>query len=286
MTLYTLHTPPAMDDPVLVMGLAGWGDAASAASDATDWLGEDGQPVVSFDPDAVFDYRSNRPVLRFSSGELRSLTWPRLEIVHVRPGGRDTLVLVGNEPDYAWAAICDALAGLAQHLGVAKLVTLGSVPAPVRHTLEASVFSTTSDPRLLLPGDEMLMDEIVVPASAITVFRSAIEDVDIPSIGYWAQVPQYVGRPYNPAILALLGKISQQLGVPIDASEISEDAVDQINRLDEILERREDAREFVEGLELSVGTTATFPDDLPTADEIADEVAKYLRDAENGESGP
>ena len=38
MTLYTLHTPPPMEDPVMIMGLAGWGDAASAASDATDWL--------------------------------------------------------------------------------------------------------------------------------------------------------------------------------------------------------------------------------------------------------
>jgi hypothetical protein len=283
MTLYTLHTPPPMEDPVMIMGLAGWGDAASAASDATDWLAEDGQPVVSFEPDAVFDYRSNRPVLRFSSGELRSLTWPRLEIVHVRPGGRDALILVGNEPDYAWSAIRDALTDLAQHLGVAKLVTVGSVPAPVRHTLDASVFSTTSDPRLLLPGDEMLMDEIVVPASAITVFRSAIEDVDIPSIGYWAQVPQYVGRPYHPAIVSLLVKAAQQLDVSIDVSTIAEDAVEQIARLDEILDRREDAREFVEGLELSVGTTSTFPDDLPTADEIADEVTRYLREAENGD---
>ncbi len=283
MTLYTLHTPPPMIDPVMVMGLAGWGDAASSASDAADWLAEDGLPVVSFDPDAIFDYRSNRPVLRLAGGELRSLTWPRMEMVHVRPGGVDVLVLVGNEPDYAWSAICDALGDLVQHFNVSKLVTLGSVPAPVRHGLDAAVFCTASDPRLLLPGDEMLMDEIVVPASAGTVFRSAIEEVEVPAIGYWAQVPQYVGRPYSPAIAALLGKAAHQLDVVLDVSSFTEDAIDQISRLDEILERREDAREFVEGLETSFGTTSTFPDDLPTADEIADEVTRYLRDAENGD---
>lgn len=283
MTLYTLHTPPPMRQPVMLMGLAGWGDAASCASDAADWLAEDGQPVVTFDPDAVFDYRSNRPVLRFSSGELRSLTWPRMEIVHVRPGGRDVLILVGNEPDYAWAAICDALSDLAQHFDVSKLVTLGSVPAPVRHSVEAAVFCTTSDPRLLLPGDDMLMDEIVVPASAVTVFRAAVEDVDIPAIGYWAQVPQYVGRPYHPSIAALLGRTGAQLDVAIDVASLEAEAVDQIARLDEILEQREDAREFVEGLEFTIGTTTPFPDDLPTADEIADEVTRYLREAENGE---
>jgi proteasome assembly chaperone (PAC2) family protein len=281
MSLYTLRTPPVMEDPILVTGLAGWGDAASAASDAADWLGEDGRPVVEFDPDAIFDYRSNRPVLRLSSGELRSLSWPRMDIVHVRPGGRDVLVMVGNEPDYAWTAICEALADLVQRLGVVKLVTVGSVPAPVKHALDAAVFCTASDPRLLLPGDQVLMEDIVVPASAGTVFRTAIEDADVPAIGYWAQVPQYVGRPYHPAITALLGRLALQLGIDLDLSDERSAAADQVTRLDAILEQREDAREFIEGLDMSVGTTAPFPDDLPTADEIADEVTRYLRDADN-----
>ena len=46
MAIYTLHTPPPLDRPILVMGLAGWGDAASAASDAADWLAEDGHVAV------------------------------------------------------------------------------------------------------------------------------------------------------------------------------------------------------------------------------------------------
>lgn len=283
MALYTLSTPPPLEDPIMVMGLAGWGDAASAASDAADWLAEDGQPVVTFDPDAIFDYRSNRPIIRLSAGEVRSITWPRMEIVHVRPSGRDVLVMVGSEPDYAWAGIADALADLVQTLGVARLVTLGSVPAPIRHSMTPSAFCTTSDPRLLLPGDEMLMDEIVVPASAGTVFRTAIEEVDVPAIGYWAQVPQYVGRPYSAAIAVLLGRAAEQLDVLLDLRDVVSDAEEQIRRLDDILEQREDAREFVEGLDTSVGNTAAFPEDLPTADELADEVTRFLREAEGEE---
>lgn len=283
MALYTLSTPPPLEDPIMVMGLAGWGDAASAASDAADWLAEDGQPVVTFDPDAIFDYRSNRPIIRLSAGEVRSITWPRMEIVHVRPSGRDVLVMVGSEPDYAWSGIADALADLVQTLGVARLVTLGSVPAPIRHSMTPSAFCTTSDPRLLLPGDEMLMDEIVVPASAGTVFRTAIEEVDVPAIGYWAQVPQYVGRPYSAAIAVLLGRAAEQLDVLLDLRDVVSDAEEQIRRLDDILEQREDAREFVEGLDTSVGNTAAFPEDLPTADELADEVTRFLREAEGEE---
>ncbi|MGI9667410.1 MAG: PAC2 family protein [Acidimicrobiia bacterium] len=284
MSLYSLSSPPPLVDPIMVMGLAGWGDAASAASDAADWIAEDGQPIVQFDADQIFDYRSNRPVLRMSAGELRSLTWPRLEIVHVRPSGRDVLVMVGNEPDYAWMEICEDLTTIASTLGVTKLVTLGAVPTPVRHNLDATVFSTSSDPRLLLVTDEMLMDDIVVPASAGTVFRAAIEESGIPSVGYWAQVPQYVGRPYHPAILALIQKAQDQVGFDVELADVVADAAEQIDRLDDILERREDAREFVEGLDVSVGTTASFPEDLPTADELADEVAEFLREAEGEES--
>jgi proteasome assembly chaperone (PAC2) family protein len=281
MTLFNLAPPPPMTDPVLVMGLAGWGDAASAASDACDWLTEDAQPVVTFDPDAVFDYRSNRPILRANAGEMLSITWPRLEIVHIKPSGRDVLALVGGEPDYAWAAISDAVVEMAQRFGVTTAVTVGSVPAPVRHAVPTSVFASSSDSRLLLPGDELLMDDIVVPASAGTVFRAALEQAGISAIGYWAQVPQYVGRPYQPAMLALLEKISAQLDVNIDLTSIELEAQEQISRLDEILEKRSDARDFVEGLDLSVGTTSKFPTDLPTADEIADEVSEFLQSTQD-----
>ncbi len=276
MPLYTLHTPPPLEKPVMIFGLAGWGDAASAASDAADWLAEDGQPIVTFDPDAIFDYRSNRPILRFSAGEAQSLTWPRMEILHVRPQGRDVLIMVGNEPDYAWSGISDAIGELVQHFDVGHLVTLGAVPTPVKHGPDTAVFCTASDPRLLLPGDEMLMDEIVVPASAGTVFRSAVEEAGIEAIGYWAQVPQYVGRPYHPAVLGLLAKVAGQLGAEFDTSELEDESRGQLERLDEIISQRTDAAQFIESLEGRVGTTSKIPDDLPTADEIADEVLKFL----------
>jgi len=154
MSLFTLHHPPPLEEPVLLLGLAGWGDAAAAASDAVDWLTEDATPVAVFDPDSIYDYRSNRPILRSSAGSALSITWPRMDLVHIRPGGRDVLVLVGNEPDYQWRGISEALVELSDHFGVVHAVTVGSVPTPVRHAMPTAVFGTASDSRLLLPGDE------------------------------------------------------------------------------------------------------------------------------------
>ncbi len=278
--MYTLHLPPVMQDPVLVIGLAGWGDAAAAASDAVDWLLENGEPVASFDPDAIFDYRSNRPILRASAGEALSVTWPRMQLLHSVVGGRHVLGLVGNEPDYAWQAICDVLVELSETFGVRHVVAVGAVPAPVRHAIPTPCFAAASDSRLLLPGDEMMMDSIVVPSSATSVFRAALEGAGYSSIGYWAQVPQYVGRPYQPAMHELLTKITGQLEADLDLNEVEVEAYEQIDRLDKILAKRADARDFVEGLDVSVGTTSRMPTDLPTADEIAAEVSRYLESPE------
>jgi len=281
MTLYSLHTPPPLVDPVMVFGLAGWGDGASAASDAADWLADGGQPIVTFDPDSIFDYRSNRPILRFSPGQPHTVTWPRMEIVHVKPAGRDVLVLVGNEPDFRWEAICDALVDLAQRFGVSHVVTVGAVSTPIRHAAAPPVFCTASDSRLLQGGDELLLDEIVVPSSAGTVFRSALQDVGIEAIGYWVQVPQYVARPYHAGIVALLRKVSAQLGASFDLGDLESNSRVQLERLDEIIAKRSDASDFVEGLGSSVGTTSKMPDEMPSADEIAAEVTEFLQNPDN-----
>jgi hypothetical protein len=129
----------------------------------------------------------------------------------------------------------------------------------------------------------MLMDSIIVPASATSVFRAALEEAGYSSIGYWAQVPQYVGRPYQPAMHELLVKISGQLETHVDLTEVEVEAYEQIDRLDKILANRADARDFVEGLDVSVGTTSKMPMDLPTADEIAAEVSRYLETSDEDE---
>jgi hypothetical protein len=70
------------------------------------------------------------------------------------------------------------------------------------------------------------------------------------------------------------------LGTEFDISEIQAESRVQIERLDEIVSQRSDAAEFIDGLEGRIGTTSRIPDDLPTADEIADEVLKFLENPE------
>src|SRR5690606_5965786 len=71
MALYRLDDVPDLVGPVLVAALEGWVDAGSAGTTAARQLADDGQVVVTFDSDAIYDYRARRPTLDIMDGRPR-----------------------------------------------------------------------------------------------------------------------------------------------------------------------------------------------------------------------
>ena len=143
--------------PVLVAALDGWIDAAGAATAAAAHIAGEGEVVVSFDDDALIDYRSRRPVLDIVDGTLTRLAWPELAIRRARVADRDLLILHGPEPDFRWHALGAEILGLCRRLGVVEWISLGAIPAAVPHPtrhhpghgVRAGLLPTTSsrDPR-------------------------------------------------------------------------------------------------------------------------------------------
>ena len=125
MSLYSILDHEPLSEPTLILALTGWVDAGSAGTAAAETIAGEGQVVVEFDTDALFDYRANRPVLRFDDGRLEQITWPRLDIRRAPTGDREVLVMKGNEPDFRWRELSAALADLSRSWQVDRLVTLG-----------------------------------------------------------------------------------------------------------------------------------------------------------------
>ena len=152
MALYHLAEPTDLAAPVLVAALDGWIDAAGAATAAAAHIAGEGEVVVSFDDDALIDYRSRRPVLDIVDGTLTRLAWPELVIRRARVAHRDLLILHGPEPDFRWHALGAEILGLCRRLGVAEWISLGAIPAAVPHTRPVTILATASAPGLL-PDD-------------------------------------------------------------------------------------------------------------------------------------
>lgn len=260
--------------PVMIAALDGWIDAAGAATTAAEHLATDSVRVATFDGDVLFDFRSRRPTLDIVDGTLTELSWPELAIDRARIESRDVLVLHGAEPDFRWQELGNAVLEVCLRLGVVEWVSLGTIPAAVPHTRPVPVLSTASSPGLLKhdvqQGPEGLLR---VPSAALSTIEMAVTGSGIPAVGFYGQVPHYVGGPFTAATLALLDHVGRHLGIAVPLGELPEQAMSQRERLDSAAASDDDTREYIERLERMVGEEQR----IPSGDEIAQEFERFLR---------
>jgi len=276
----TYPTEPLVD-PALLAAFDGWIDAASASTEAARRIGADGEVMTEFEPDLLFDYRSRRPVLDIVDGTITEAVWPKLTITRTRTGDRDLLVLSGAEPDFRWREIGGAVSELARRLGVVEWVSLGSIPAAVPHTLPVPILATASKPGLLhddeVQGPQGLLR---VPSAALSAIELTVTGSGIPAVGFYAQIPHYVGGTFPAATIALLEHAGRHLGVTFPLRELPDEAAATKARIDAAVDGDEESRAYVARLEAAAGDQG-----LPSGDELASEIERFLR-GQAGDPGP
>lgn len=281
MPIYDLPEVPALTAPVLVASLTGWVDAGMAGTSAAEHIAAGGTVIARFDPDVLYDYRSQRPTLDIVDGTMKDYTWPELTIRHVAIDGRDLLVLTGQEPDLGWKAFAAAVLELALRLGVVSSVSLGAIPAAVPHTRPTPVLSTASRRDLLQEGDRLPEGLLRVPGSAVNLVEFTLGSQGIPSVGFWAQVPHYISAPYPPAAIALTERVARHLGIAIAIDPLVEAAQIQRDQLDAIVAQQPETQAHIERLE------QILPDieNVPSGESIASEIERFLREQREGRGG-
>jgi hypothetical protein len=170
--VYRLEPVPELASPALVVAFQGWVNAGNVGTEACDHLG--GELLAEFDADALFDYRSNRPVVDFVDGRLERLQWPHLSLRRSSFEERDVLLLSGSEPDWQWKALGRSVAELATALGVVNVVSLGGVPAATPHTYPTPLLTTASRPDLIGEDEQLPEGLLRVPGAAVKCRRSPL----------------------------------------------------------------------------------------------------------------
>lgn len=292
MSLYELHLERSFERPVLVVALEGWVDAGLGADGAMSALlsAEPTELVATFDGETLLDQRARRPVVHIAQGVNEGLTWP---VIQLRAGtdraGADILYLVGPEPDFRWVTFVAAVVGLARQLGVRMAVGLGAFPAPAPHTrpirLAATAPPASAD---LVPHVGVVQGEIDVPSGVWGALELAFGEAGITAVGLWARVPHYVaGMAFPAASAALLDGLAAVAGLSIDSSALHTAADTSRQQVDELIAKSAEHDELVHQLERNVDATEGNPLDIgqvPTGDELAAELERYLRD-DRGDSG-
>lgn len=282
-----LVAEPMLHEPVLVVMLTGWIDAANAAEAAADALSKECEtsPLVRFDDDTFIDYRARRPIMELRDGVNTDLVWSTIELRSGRSSsGRDVLMLVGPEPDMAWHRFARSIADICVELGVTKMVALGAYPfaAPHTRTPRLSVSSPSTE---VLAGVTFARSSVDVPAGMAAALEHALHAAKIPALGIWVQVPHYVAAlPYPAASVALLDGLTEVTGIEVAAADLRAAVGVQRQRIDASIADNAEHVTMLRQLEelydaSNDGDVAPGPAfEMRSGDELADEIQQFLRD--------
>lgn len=277
---------PELDAPVLVGMLTGWIDASNAAAAAIGVLDAscDTRTIVTFDADTFIDYRARRPTMELREGVSERLVWPRIELKVGRDSkGHDVLVLTGPEPDSAWRRFGEVVTDLAVEMGVRMAVFLGAYPFAAPHTRPPRV-SISSPSSAMVESAPFLKNSVDVPAGVSAALEHALHEKDVPAIGLWAQVPHYLGAmSYPGASVALLEALAELSKVTAPTDVLRAEATIQRERVDGLVAGNDEHQAMVRQLEAlhDASMNQITPDMIPSGDELAAEVERYLREHGN-----
>ena len=279
---------PELNEPVLVICLEGWIDAGLGASTAISTMLNtiSTEILATFDTEYFIDQRARRPVARIVDGVTTELTWPEIQLRYGRDGdGADILFLVGPEPDFHWSDFVDVVTDSAGRFDVRLVVGLAAFPAPTPHTRPVRVIATAPESSAhLLPLVGTVSGELEVPAGISAALELGFSEVDMDVITLWARVPHYVASmSYPQAAAALIDGLARIGGLTLDASQLRASAEEARQRVDNLIVNNPDHTSMVEELEEAADETegTSLGEDLPSGDELAAELERFLRGESN-----
>ncbi len=287
--------PPVPAGLPMVIVLTGFTDAGGAVSRMTDLFRDDldPAPIVVFSADVLLDYRARRPSITFDGDHLLDYRPPRLELSLAHDAlGQPFVLLSGYEPDFAWEAFSETVVGLAEGLQVSTITWVHAIPMPVPHTrpIGTTVSGTRSE---LAQAHSVWKPHTQVPATMGHLLELRLAEAGREVAGFVLLVPHYLAdTEYPAAALAGLDSVSVATGLVFDADEIRDENKEYLAKVDDQVEGNAELTAMLHTLEerydsYMAGSTLAQPiihtGDLPSADELAAELERFLADRRDGD---
>ncbi|KAA9110510.1 proteasome assembly chaperone family protein [Microbacterium rhizomatis] len=287
--------PPVPRGLPLVIALTGFTDAGNAVARLVEYFRDDLAPhtLAVFSNDVLLDYRARRPLVSFDQDHLTDYRPPRLELSLVHDAlGQPFVLLAGYEPDFAWESFSQTVLGLADSLGVSSVTWVHAIPMPVPHTrpIGTTVSGTRSD---LTKAHSVWQPHTQVPATVGHLLEYRFAEAGASVAGFVLLVPHYLGDTEFPAAtLAALDALTVATGLVFTGEDLREENRQYLAKVEEQVEGSEELSRMLQGLEerydaYMAGSTLATPiihtGDLPSADELAAELERFLASRPSGD---
>lgn len=290
-----VSAPPVPAGLPLVIALTGFTDAGSAVSRLIEYVRDDldPTPLVVYSNDVLLDYRARRPLVAFEQDHLTDYRPPRLELSLAHDAiGQPFVLLAGYEPDFAWDAFVQSVIEFADALAVASVTWVHAIPMPVPHTrpIGTTVSGTRSE---LTEAHSVWQPHTQVPSTVGHLLEYRFAEAGARVAGFVLLVPHYLGdTEYPAAALAALDSLTVATGLVFDGDALREENREYLLKVDEQMTGNDELTRMLEGLEerydaYMAGSTLATPiihtGDLPSADELAAELERFLASRPSGD---
>ncbi|MPV37075.1 PAC2 family protein [Georgenia subflava] len=294
------RSPEAFDAvpvPVLVHALRGSLDAGHAGEVVARHLLDSlpAERIVTFDSDALVDYRSRRPAMTFEDWRFTDYDEPVIALDLLRDDeGTEMLLLHGPEPDLQWDRFTAAVVDLVEELGVQRTIGVHGIPMAVPHTRPTTVTSHATRTGLVDPQRHM-MGRVQVPGNVAGLIELRLGRRGHDALGFAANVPHYLAQSeYPQAAAELIRQIAANTGLALPVGELEAAAAETALQIEAQVSASEEVGAVVHALEQqydaymeaaaqpSHTTLLAEPGELPTAEEIGAELEAFLAEQRGG----
>ena len=251
-----MHVEPVLRNPAMILAFGGWNDAGDAATTAVRYVdaGVHTVPLAEVDAEEFFDFTVRRPDViqrptRDGLARERVIVWPHTELRYGSlDATREIVTGIGIEPHLRWRQYCDAIVALVRKLGVGRVYLLGAYQADVVYSQPVPVTGFASDVGAL-ESLGVTASEYQGPTGIVGVLGGRLEEEGVPVVSLWAGLPHYINASPNPrGALALIQKLVQLLGCPLDESPLQKSAAEFEERISKLVAADEDLSEYVRQL--------------------------------------
>jgi proteasome assembly chaperone (PAC2) family protein len=281
-----LRDEPSLQAPSLVLGFAGWANAAGLSVEvvsqlqsllATDAIGtlEAPECYVVTNPSLA-----NRPVTTIRGGLVEDLRLPTTE-VHALPGGGEQpelLLIEGVEPDLHWQEYIEAVWSLIGRFQVKRVYTIGSYYDQIPHTRPPHVTAVVSDPHLKgeLRPQHVDFTSYEGPTSIQTFILHTCQQRQVEGVSLWGGVPPYLQGSYPRGVVRILSILSKLTGLTIDSGALQSWVSEFEGVLQQQVAKNEELQGFITQLEAAYDQSMSDTD-VQHGDEIVEEIQQFLR---------
>ncbi len=267
MDLVKILAEPKLEEPVAIVGFAGWANAGEVSTSALAFLhkGLGAFPLAEINPDPFYDFTAHRPTGRIRDGRVAQVSLPRNSFAYVAPGkGPGVILFQGDEPHLNWRRYVRLVVDTLLKFGARLVICLGGTYDERLHT----------DPPLVsVITEEMVLGEAARqlgcvpgqydgPISIHTPLYVALRERGLPVVALWGHAPVYVQSGNFRLILRLIEIIAGLGGPALSLAPLEEACPEMDQQIEALIQRSPKLASYIQRLKeapASAETAATSP---------------------------